>query len=379
MKSGIRKIIFWLHLICGIAAGVVILIMSVTGVLLMYERQMLESADVPKVSVSAEKGLSIEQLLEKAQANAPAGASLTGLTLSSDAAIPATAAYGREASAYLDPATGLKIEPGAPGLRKFFRTVTELHRYIAFSGDSRNTGKAITGAANLVFLFLVVSGFYLWFPRKWSWANLRPVMWFRGKLSGRARDWNWHNVLGFWSCIPLFFIVVTGSIISYPWAKNLLYRLTGNEAPAPPSSPGPPPPRSNAPSAAPDFNGLNAVWAKAEELSPDWESISLRIPAAKEAVFTVMAGHRGRPDLRSTLTFDPKTASVRSTERFDDFNSGRKLQTWGRWVHTGEAGGVVGQTIAGIASAAAAVLVWTGFSLTIRRIARKLRGAKDPQ
>jgi uncharacterized iron-regulated membrane protein len=121
------------------------------------------------------------------------------------------------------------------------------------------------------------------------------------------------------------------------------------------------------------------VWAKAEELSPDWESISLRIPAAKEAVFTVMAGHRGRPDLRSTLTFDPKTASVRSTERFDDFNSGRKLQTWGRWVHTGEAGGVVGQTIAGIASAAAAVLVWTGFSLTIRRIARKLRGAKDPQ
>jgi uncharacterized iron-regulated membrane protein len=340
---------------------------------------MLESADVPKVSVSAEKGLSIEQLLEKAQANAPSGASLTGLTLSSDTTIPATAAYGREASAYLDPATGLKIAPGAPRLRKFFRTVTELHRYIAFSGDSRSTGKAITGAANLVFLFLVVSGFYLWFPRKWSWANLRPVMWFRGKLSGRARDWNWHNVLGFWSCIPLFFIVVTGSLISYPWATSLLYRLTGNEAPPAPTQSGPPPSRSNAPSAAPDFDGLNAVWAKAEELSPGWESISLRIPAAKEAVFTVMAGHRGRPDLRSTLTLDPKTAVVLSTERFDDFNSGRKLRTWGRWVHTGEAGGVVGQTIAGVVSAAAAVLVWTGFSLTIRRIARKVKGAKDPQ
>jgi uncharacterized iron-regulated membrane protein len=37
----LRPLIFWPHLIVGIAAGIVILIMSITGVLLTYQRQML--------------------------------------------------------------------------------------------------------------------------------------------------------------------------------------------------------------------------------------------------------------------------------------------------------------------------------------------------
>ena len=35
-----RKIIFWCHLAIGVSAGVIILIMSVTGVLLAYEKQI---------------------------------------------------------------------------------------------------------------------------------------------------------------------------------------------------------------------------------------------------------------------------------------------------------------------------------------------------
>ena len=36
----IRSIIFWTHLTCGIAAGIVVFTMSLTGVLLTYERQI---------------------------------------------------------------------------------------------------------------------------------------------------------------------------------------------------------------------------------------------------------------------------------------------------------------------------------------------------
>ena len=41
----LRKIFFWLHLAAGAIAGIVILIMSVTGLLLMYEKQIIEWAD----------------------------------------------------------------------------------------------------------------------------------------------------------------------------------------------------------------------------------------------------------------------------------------------------------------------------------------------
>ena len=41
----IRPVLFWTHLIAGVSAGVVILVMSVTGVLLTYEKQMVALAE----------------------------------------------------------------------------------------------------------------------------------------------------------------------------------------------------------------------------------------------------------------------------------------------------------------------------------------------
>ena len=40
-----RTLIFWLHLLTGLSVGIVVLIMSVTGVLLTYEKQMTRWAD----------------------------------------------------------------------------------------------------------------------------------------------------------------------------------------------------------------------------------------------------------------------------------------------------------------------------------------------
>ena len=41
----IRTVFFWAHLIGGVTAGIVILIMSLTGALLTYERQLIEWSD----------------------------------------------------------------------------------------------------------------------------------------------------------------------------------------------------------------------------------------------------------------------------------------------------------------------------------------------
>ncbi len=41
----LHKIIFWSHLLAGVIGGTVIFIMSATGVILMYERQLVEYAE----------------------------------------------------------------------------------------------------------------------------------------------------------------------------------------------------------------------------------------------------------------------------------------------------------------------------------------------
>jgi hypothetical protein len=63
-------------------------------------------------------------------------------------------------------------------------------------------------------------------------------------------------------------------------------------------------------------------------------------------------------------------------EPFSSISPGRRLRTWLRFSHTGEAFGIPGETIAAIASAAAMFLVYTGISLAIRRLLRSMQRRK---
>ena len=53
------------------------------------------------------------------------------------------------------------------------------------------------------------------------------MTWFRRGLSPKARDFNWHNVIGFWMVVPLPIVVFSGAMISYRWVGNLLYLAVG--------------------------------------------------------------------------------------------------------------------------------------------------------
>ena len=114
---------------------------------------------------------------------------------------------------------------------------------------------------------------------------------------------------------------------------------------------------------------MDALWSRAAGQVPGWRSISLRVPAsaAAPAVFTIDTGDGGQPHRRSTLTLDTQTGATRSLETFSDLTLGRRIRTTMRFAHTGEVLGIAGQTIAGLASAGGAVLVWTGLALALRR------------
>ena len=81
--------------------------------------------------------------------------------------------------------------------------------------------------------FSFFSGPFLWLPRTWTRAAVRAGTRLKFSLRGKARDFNWHNVIGFWTCIPLAVIVLCAVVMSYPWANNLVYKMTGNPPPPP--------------------------------------------------------------------------------------------------------------------------------------------------
>src|SRR5687768_18585364 len=281
----LRKIIFWLHLPVGVIAGLVILNMCVTGVLLTYEKQIISWADTRSYRsappATQTQHLPVETLITKARDSR--GANPTAVTLKSDPSAPAEIAFGRETTLFVNPYTGAILGEGSPKVRSFFRGVTEWHRWLGANGENRNVARAITGACNLGFLFLVASGFYLWWPRNLNLKSLRNVTWFRRGLPSKARDFNWHNTIGFWSAAPLFIVVLSAVVISYTWAGNLVYRIVGETPPAPRANQ-PAPTRDNA--TQPTFDNLNSAWARAEQQVGDWKSISLQLPTATSAPLT---------------------------------------------------------------------------------------------
>jgi uncharacterized iron-regulated membrane protein len=369
-----RKIIFWTHLAAGLLGGIVIFIMCVTGAALSFEKNITEYFESSERYVAASAGaqrLGPDEILAKVREAKPeARPSAISILNRPDSAY--TVALGREGQVFVNPYTGAITGDGSAGARSFFRLMTDVHRYIALSGDGRPVGRAITGACNLMFLLLAISGIYIWFPRKLVWRQVKPVIWFRRGIGGKARDFNWHNTIGFWCSLILIVLTVTAAVISYQWAGNLLYTLTGNEAP--PAQQGPP---GGAPQGEQAYvwpENLNPLWAAAERQSPTWRSLSLRLPIAKDAaVVTIDEGVYWNIYGRSTLTLDAKSAGVTKWEPYGELNGGRQLRTWSRFTHTGEAGGLIGQIIGFIACIGGAFLVYTGIALAMRRFSRWLR------
>lgn len=386
MHPTFHRLIFWGHLIVGIVAGLVILSMAISGLMIAYEVQLMDWANRDlRVSPSAENTtrLGIENLLARGREIQP-GQVPSGITWKADPALPVTVTFGREGVHYLDPYTGKDLGSGGKAWHDFFHAATDWHRFLTQTGLERPIGKAITGAGTLLFGLLLVSGIFLWWPRHWRVANLKAALLFNRKLKGRARDWNWHNVIGFWSAFPMLLIILTGLIMSYGWANNILFRLTGNEPPPPRSSPptmsagearrGPPggEQRRESPPAQPPPNltGLDTLLTQVQQTHPGWRSISLRMSQAPGGPLPLMLdrGGRGQPHLRTMLNLDlGKQAILPSPDDFQQQNLGRRLRMFARYLHTGELFGFLGQTLAALCTLAAILLVWTGFALAWRR------------
>ena len=187
-------------------------------------------------------------------------------------------------------------------------------------------------------------------------------------LSGWRRDWNWHNAIGFWSAPILVVITVTGLVISYPWANDLVYRLAGSEVPPRRE------PASAAPEEAPAVEAgppiLDAVYQAATTRAPAWQVMTLRLPrpGEKRGTALITDGSSSNPYARSTLTFDATTGEIQKWEPYAEASLGRRIRTWMRGLHTGEAVGLAGQIAAALASAGAVVLAWTGIALAVRRM-----------
>jgi len=103
-----RKTIFWAHLISGVIAGLVIFMMSLTGVLITYERQIenfFAPADYLPVDQQLRPLTPINELIDISKYRNPEFSQDSVLMINHPGA-PVTLSAGRDGSRRLNPYSG---------------------------------------------------------------------------------------------------------------------------------------------------------------------------------------------------------------------------------------------------------------------------------
>ena len=224
-KSRFSKINAWLHLWLGIASGIIVVIMAITGCILVFEQE-IKSLTSPYLNVevqSPEKLLPPSQIYAAVQKALPNkeihGVWYNGLGKSVKVDIES------DSLIYVNPYNG-KIT-GMVDHEDFFHIMDEGHRNLWLE---REIGSQITAWATVIFFFLLISGLILWFPKKWNKTTFNSSFKIKWKAKFKRVNYDIHNVLGFYSIILAALIAFTGLIMSFHWLRESTYWISGGRA-----------------------------------------------------------------------------------------------------------------------------------------------------
>lgn len=228
-KTTIRKISDWLHLWLGIVVGIFVIIISLTGAIYVFERDIRDVTETYRFVEQQQKPYLPPSVL-KAAAEKYACVKVSGIQYG----VPGEAVavtYTKKPQGftylYMNPYTGAVIKEKILN-KDFFRIILAGHFYLWLPPA---IGKPIVNTAVFIFIFLLISGLIMWWPKRWNKANRQKSFRINLKASFKRVNYDLHNVLGFYVLLVAFIIAVTGLVYGYEWyRKTYHYTITGGKS-----------------------------------------------------------------------------------------------------------------------------------------------------
>ncbi|MES2701722.1 MAG: PepSY-associated TM helix domain-containing protein [Bacteroidota bacterium] len=357
----IKKAIGKIHLWLGLSSGLVVVFLGLTGCILAFQRE-IETVTKPYQYVRPEGAATVSpsRMLEIATRLLPGKVAHSVTYGTADKAAVITYYHDKPAYyylAYIDPYTGAVLRLNDMS-EDFFRVVLDGHFYLWLPPD---IGKPIVASATLIFLVMMITGIVLWWPRNKAARKQR----FTIKLNARWRRKNYdlHNVLGFYMSWVVIFIAITGLAWGFQWAAASVYWATsgGKKAVAfyePVSH------RGNG--TKQELPMVDRVWQKMNAEYPHAETIEIHYPETDTSVIAAGANPDvstyWKADHRYFDQYSMKELSVTHMYgRLKDTKAADKIARMNYDIHVGAVLGLPGKIMAFFASLLAASLPVTGF------------------
>lgn len=217
----------WLfHMWGGLLSCIVVFMMCLTGCLYAFKNQVIDLANRDKVYLVSNNKIaqSPDQIQSQLLRN---DKELTSLLIPKNKNRSYVISYREgqlDKSGYYNQYTGEILGNTNVSANRFFDIVLEIHRNLMMG----NAGRQIVGASVLIFCLLLISGLILWLPKKMKFLKQGLTVKMNAKF--QRLNYDLHNTLGFYTCILLFFIAVTGLYVTYPWMKNAMIVALGGSS-----------------------------------------------------------------------------------------------------------------------------------------------------
>lgn len=403
-----KTIWFKIHWFLGITAGIILLIVGVTGATLSFEKEIMKAINSESYYVKVIDGqdkLTTKELLEKFQASNPK-AKINSISFSLDkesSTVINVASEGarKGLNIYINPYTA-EVLPDLVG-KDFFGFILRLHRWLAFPQDIREVGKQTVAISTVSLIILIISAIVVY------WGRIKHAFFksftFKFKHKGRAFLSTMHSAIGMW-VIPFYLLAaLTGLYWSYDWYNNMLYKVAGVEKPQRQQTQKEPQTQNSQKTDGEKAqeekpNGVKAQgqrqgeqqreakktnnfdsYQKAVEMfnifvQRDYSNVTIRFPQKGTIYsFSYLDTDPAHYRARNTLELDINSWQLLKHERYNDLPLNERLMKSILPLHTGEYFGLIGQIGMFIASALMALFTITGFMLYFNRKNKKKKNS----
>ena len=381
-----RKLFKKLHLWLSLPFGLIIMTTCLTGALLVFEKEITELVrhDSYTIPVRKTQSLSLQSLLERVARETPDSVQITSVTIPSDFRRAYTVGLSkpRRAGVLVDPYTGKIV--GQSGRLPFFTTVRELHRWLLDSmkpeAEGIFWGRVIVGTSTLLFVFILLTGLFLWWPKKLKGVGKRLKISLR---QGRQHlFYDLHAVGGVYVFVLLLAMAMTGLTWSFEWYRTGFYKVFGAEIAEGGKG-------DKAPKKDKRKDALREEGAEQAKLPASyiyWEEVVSYVIEVSEADYTEITVKDGEVEVplaglgniraADSFRFNKKTGQMTDYKAYREAKRDKKLRGWIYSIHTGAWGGLFTRICYVLAALFGASLPLTGYYIFYQRKWGKKRKAK---
>jgi uncharacterized iron-regulated membrane protein len=363
-----RRILFRLHWIAGLSAGLVLAVVGASGALISFEPELLAWLN-PQYRIEAQgrQPLRADQWISRARSEQPELSPRSLEWRGDDEAvrIRLSAGRGRGVAVALNPYTGAVLGPerGADALA----TAEDLHRRLA----AGPFGKQLVGASTVLLIVMIATGVVLRWPGRprslttWLKPNLR--------LRGRALLWNLHAVAGTWLLASYLLAALTGLWWSYDAYRDVINRIAGVEG------------QTRRPASVADQDSAT------ESLDRAWIAFRAAVPEATRANLSLPSGADTDVEVRyqdaqsaherawNSVRIDRKSGAILERRAHAELRPGRRFISALFPLHSGSYFGRPGRVITAGAALLMPIFAVSGLWLWwLRRGQAARRGRANP-